>query len=151
MDELDVIRINMAVESLQKAVVYLNETDANVVREMIDTHIEVVNRYNRRNLTVINPTKKELGVVGSSLKKRVLSVYNDPAQKTWIKWLCDKTRLSKELVDAKILLARQHGSWYRMNKLEIELNEHLLQQMFMEFQTQNSKQLNKLNYETSKQ
>lgn len=178
--ELEVIRLNEANKFLEKSLVFLHEEDRIVVEKIINSYKDSITEYHTKELTVINPTKTELGIVRSTLKKRVInyiagissieyyghrysdiflehicdgndycslceeeykkreSFYkkkNDLIVK--IRELCDKTKLSEELVSSKILLHRKNTNYYSYNKLEQELNEFIKTKMLEQFIEQN--------------
>lgn len=67
--------------------------------------------------------------------KEILKPYYDFCEK--LKDACDKTKLSDEVVAAKILLIRKYGNSYRYDRLGIETNECLKKMMLEEFIKQN--------------
>ena len=191
--QLELIRHNKAIEYLTKSLDLLNHKDRVVIESIITNCKEQINFFNNENLEVINPTKAELGSIGSSLKKIVNGVFINPINKKLIftykytsqyeKHLevdggcecdeclkeenamyeakysyykpikdlqleftnaCNKTVITKDIIDAKILLARKSPNyWLGYNKLDWELSEFIKLKMLESFQEQNKSLIQK--------
>ena len=70
--ELELIRLSEANKLLLKSIVFLNGTDKHLIESIILSNKDLINEYNKSELTIINPTNAELGTISSSLKKIVL-------------------------------------------------------------------------------
>ena len=77
MDKLNSIRLSKANEYLKMAAVYLNDEHVELINNIIELYSEDIAYFNNKQLTVINPTKTELGLIRSALKKIVRGYYSD--------------------------------------------------------------------------
>lgn len=185
--ELELIRLNEANNNLLKAIHFLNGDSKIIVENIINHNKRLIDEYNKKEITIINPTKTELGTIRSSLKimatrylvkhsnikeykqdfefseryenckcnmncdlckkeSKESDLYYDKVYKLnkpysdfllKIKELCDKTKISKDLISAKILLMRKHQNYFSYNKLETETNEFIKIKMLEQFIEQN--------------
>lgn len=188
--ELELIRLKEANNFLSKSLVFLTEQDKTIVESIINSNTKLIDSFNQKELTIINPTKKELGSVSSILKKIVISYLtkksnivlfekefeyserfnncrchetekncdecieeykeeddfyrkiNKLNKPYWdfvskITELCSETKISQDLLNAKILLLRKHPKSYLRNKLEVETNEFIKIKMLEQFIEQN--------------
>jgi len=146
--ELELIRLTKANEYLNMAITLLHHNDVLIIKNIIKSNSDKINYHNKQKLDVINPTKKELGSVSSSLKKIVLGYYSDYINKikalkkrreliVTIHQFCNKTVLPQSVLNSKILLSRQQPNYYSYNNLEVEMNEYLKLKMLESFNEQN--------------
>jgi len=146
--EFELIRLTKANEYLNMAITLLHHNDVLIIKNIIKSNSDKINYHNKQKLDVINPTKKELGSVSSSLKKIVLGYYSDYINKikalkkrreliVTIHQFCNKTVLPQSVLNSKILLSRQQPNYYSYNNLEVEMNEYLKLKMLESFNEQN--------------
>lgn len=77
MDKLNLIRLSKANECLKMAIVYLNNEHVELINNIIELYSKEINCFNNKQITVINPTKTELGLISSALKKIVRGYYSN--------------------------------------------------------------------------
>ena len=157
---LDIQRLSCAVIELKKSLLYLNNDDKSLVDVMISKYEAIISEYNKNNLTVMNPTKTEIGKIMGGLKVMVKAKYlnNIKSQKSINKVdahflfmeASNKTIIPQELVDGKILLRRRVNNSYEYTPLELALNQYLNIEILKEFNNQNKQLINTYNYESSK-
>lgn len=76
--ELQVMRLLRANSFLELSLDLLHLKDADIVRDIIKSNCDKIAIYNKKELNVINPTKRELGGVSRSLKRVVHNAYLSP-------------------------------------------------------------------------
>lgn len=84
--------------------------DKDVIIEIMNKSLLEIENYNQENLTILNPTKTEIGLFNSMLKRIVDGKYIIPSTKLITKpesnnedYLCDKEELQKEEYDGKVI------------------------------------------------
>jgi len=117
-----------AVKILRSSLCFLEGSDFYEVNEIVNGMQKEIDDFNKSELTIINPTNKELGSIRSALKKIILPLYKG-YQKNYIYELCDKTKLPQYLINAKILLSRKNPHHYAYDELEFALNESIKLEM----------------------
>ena len=167
LDILDSEQVNEIISKYQKKIINYNHQHTTIInptaREMGEVSLSLKKRV---SAFYVNPIIKEL-----RQKEKSLEVLDDEGYITDESYekmrevsseinklyrlsgdFCDKTVLSKEIINAKIKLKRRVKNWYEMDHLEKELNEFILTQMLIQFQEQNQEFINKINnYDTCKQ
>tara|TARA_R110000868_G_scaffold369502_1_gene632877 strand:+ start:188 stop:658 length:471 start_codon:yes stop_codon:yes gene_type:complete len=106
--------------------------------------------YNSSNFIVLDKTKTEISIVYKSLLLRIEHKYIPDSLKVEYSYRREPSEIqklirskvkshliSKELLDAKILLKRKYGNISGYDKFALELNENILLQMEMNFIKEN--------------
>lgn len=95
MDKLKAIRLAKANEILEKSLLYLDGKDKELVSNVITSNNQMVDKYNVKTLSVINPTKLEVNTIraairrslylkhGSRLVKELQAIHDELAHKRW--------------------------------------------------------------------
>ena len=87
------IQYSKAIEYLEKAIEFCDTDQRKILSAIIKVHQDAINNIKLQSLVVINPTKTEVGAVGSTLKKIVKAFYLNPIEKTL------KTKLTAQAPD----------------------------------------------------
>jgi hypothetical protein len=151
MDALKIKEYATYVSHLKKIKQYSVDVDETLYFDkLIEKYSKIVNETNLKELNVYDPSRVELGKILSCLKARVrFKHYNQLTEKLGcknkaffkIKEDCEKTKLSDEIISARILFIRKTNGWYKLNKLELEIDEYLKNEIHLEFLNQNPEYL----------
>ena len=76
--KLELIKYTKAIDYLSKSLPLLAKSDYETVKSIIGNYEKKIDFYNKQKSEVINPTKKELGVIRSGFKRNVSGVYVFP-------------------------------------------------------------------------
>lgn len=165
MNEFEALRVKNLIESINKVLLYTtNDEDINLFNNRINYYSKILNDYQCKKLTVYDITKKESGNIKLALKQRIVNtLYKPYSNKHFIEnhetkrllktsmldrvnKACEKTVLTDDIINCKVLLSRRYQNSYCRDRLGIEMNEILMNQMLDCFIEQNKE----LVYELSK-
>ncbi|PHQ27875.1 hypothetical protein [Leeuwenhoekiella nanhaiensis] len=140
MDSLKAIQLTKCINGLNEVLPVIPEEDLNQIISLLEKYTLKVKNYNKTELTVINPTKRELGSFSSSTIRIIRSKYKPDfidQNKDKIDVLIKSTNFDEEIITAKILSSRRQPNYYRRDDLDKVLNEHLNLQIYQSFIDQN--------------
>jgi hypothetical protein len=69
----ELTRLTRAKEVLENSIKYLDESDKEIVSTIINKYNESINNHNFKTLTVLDPTKRELGVIKQGRDRSIMS------------------------------------------------------------------------------
>lgn len=175
---------------MSKSLTFLSEEEKIIVENIINSNKTLIDRYNEKEQTIINPTNIELGNISRSLKRVAIDYlskhsnikkikydfkyterYYDCECSLSDKWcsdcskenkesdiceakikelekpykrlslkvneLCNKTKISEDLISSKIFLMRKNDGHYSYNQLDEETNKALNKKILEQFIEQN--------------
>jgi hypothetical protein len=152
-DEVEIFKHSKFVILAKELIKYCDGIyDLDILKDAVTNSDQTVKDYDWKNRRASNPTEEELNAVQQSLRRKVINshcldketgyrIYGENYHEFVTSSL--NTKISPHIVNSKILLRRRLGNYNSPNRLERELNEMLLDEMYKCFVDQNKELINK--------
>ena len=157
MNPLEIQRRILIIQASESLLALLKDTEEiSFVKNLINSNKNIVDSYNKQNLTITNITPTENGIYKSAIKKVVLGYYfnklnldeyeyeSNEKLREKFKLRCDFLVLDEDFKSKYILYSRTCNKYYP-NSLEKALKQSLHEIIISEFYKQNKKFINQLN------